>query len=117
MNLKFSRKLTIFSTVLLIVTQEAQTIDDFIRITDLVPLERLALALDKLGDDSLLDRFDLFLNDYESFLAAKSFNEVMNQTAEKKTEFKSKAESFGTLIYDAIMSDKIDPRFRRFAII
>lgn len=117
LNLKFSRKLTIFSTVLLIVTQEAQTIDDFIRIADLVPLERLALALDKLGDESLIDRFDQFLSDYESFLAAKSFNEVVNQSAEKKTEFKLKADSFGELIYDAIMSEKIDPRLRRFAII
>ncbi|MDZ4103871.1 MAG: hypothetical protein U1E12_19560 [Hydrogenophaga sp.] len=117
LNLKFSRKLTIFSTVMLIVTEEAQTIDDFTRIADLVPLERLALAFDKLGDDSLLNRFGVFLDDYESFLAAKSFNEVANPTVEQKQSFKSKAESFGGLIYDAIMSEKIDPRLRRFALI
>lgn len=117
LNLKFSRKLTIFSTVLLIVTQEAQTADDFIRISDLVPLQRLALALDKLGDLALLDLFSQFLDDYESFLAAKSFNEVLNQTAEQKIAFKQKADAFGTLIYEAIMSEKIDPRLRRFALI
>lgn len=117
LNLKFSRKLTIFSTVLLIVTEEAQTIEDFIRIADLVPLQRLALAFDKLSDDSLLERFIKFLNDYESFLAAKSFNEVLSQTEDKRIEFKSKADSFGMLIYDAFMSPNIAPRFRRFAII
>lgn len=117
LNLKFSRKLTIFSTVMLIVTEEAQSIDDFIRIADLVPLERLALAFDKLNDPSLINRFGIFLDDYESFLAAKSFGEVANPTKEQKEEFKFKAESFGNLIYEAIMSEKIDARLRRFALI
>lgn len=117
LNLKFSRKLTIFSTVLLIVTEEAQSIEDFIRIADLVPLERLALAFDRLDDLSLIDRFGTFLDDYESFLAAKSFGEVSNPTKAQKDEFKLKAESFGNLIYDAIMSEKIDARLRRFALI
>lgn len=117
LNLKFSRKLTIFSTILLILTEEAQTINDFIRISELVPLERLALALDRLSDNTLLPKFAKFLDDYESFLAAKSFNEVLTQNAQQKTEFKQKAEDFGTLIYEAIMSDKIDPRLRRFALI
>lgn len=117
LNLKFSRKLTIFSTVMLIVTEEAKLIDDFIRIADLVPLERLALAFDKLGESSLIKRFGTFLDDYESFLAAKSFGEVANPTVEQKDAFKLKAESFGNLIYDAIMSNKIDSRLRRFALI
>lgn len=117
LNLKFSRKLTIFSTVMLIVTEETQSIEDFKKIADLVPLERLALAFDKLNDISLIYRFGTFLNDYESFLAAKSFGEVANPTKEIKEEFKVKAESFGNLIYDAIMSEKIDARLRRFALI
>lgn len=117
LNLKFSRKLTIFSTVMLIVTEEARSIEDFRRIADLVPLERLALAFDKLNDLCLVERFSIFLDDYESFLAAKSFGEMANPTKEQKEEFKRKAESFGNLIYDAIMSDKIDARLRRFALI
>lgn len=117
LNLKFSRKLTIFSTVLLIVTGEASTIDDFIRIADLVPLERLALAFDKLNDENFITRFECFLNDYETFLAAKSFDEISHPTAELKKDMKQKADSFGELIYDAIMSQKIDPRLRRFTLI
>lgn len=117
LNLKFSRKLTIFSTILLILTEEARSIDDFIRISELVPLERLALALDKLADTTLNPKFGKFLDDYESFLAAKSFNEVLSQTSQQKSDFKQKADAFGNLIYEAIMSEKIDSRLRRFALI
>ena len=72
LNLKCSRKLTVFSTVLLIVTKSATDEQSFAKLADKVPLERLALALDALRDISHMDRFESFLNDYVSFLAAKS---------------------------------------------
>lgn len=117
LNLKFSRKLTIFSTVLLILTKAAQTQDDFEAVAEMVPLERLALSLDTLDDASLLPRFVEFLSDYESFLAAKSFAELGEPLPGRKQEFREKAERFGCFLYDAVMNEKIDPLYRRFVLI
>ena len=83
----------------------------------MVPLERLALAFDTLGDDSLQSRFAEFLDDYESFLAAKSFAELNEPNPDTKEEFRTKADRFGGLLYDAVMNEKIDPYLRRFVLI
>lgn len=119
LNLKFSRKLTVFSSVLLILTKAAQTQEDFETVADMVPLERLALALDTLGSDEYEERFREFLDDYESFLAAKSFAELEAPQPEqdKKDEFRMKADRFGAFIYDVVMNPKIDSYLRRFVLI
>lgn len=117
LNLKFSRKLTVFSTVLLIVTKAGETQGDFERIADMVPLERLALALDTLGDKTYLEKFNAFLNDYESFLAAKSFAELEVPDEQRKDEFRIKADRFGGFLYEVVMSPRIDTSMRRFLLI
>jgi predicted nucleotidyltransferase len=117
LNLKFSRKLTIFSTVLLILTGAAKTQEDFLKITEMVPLERLAFALDTLDDSALLASFVQFLDDYESFLAAKSFKEIDGHQGPQKDEYREKAERFGDLIYSAVMSKNIDSKLRKYVLI
>lgn len=117
LNLKFSRKLTVYSTVLAIITKTVSNETDFIDLTKLVPLERLAIALDTLDDQTFFNRFILFLDDYESFLAAKSFGETDDPASEKKKEFKEKAERFGDFLNDVIMSSNIDPKLRRYLLI
>jgi predicted nucleotidyltransferase len=91
LNLKFSRKLTIFSTVLLILTKGAQSQSDFEAVANMVPLQRLAQALDALDDTRYVQQFAAFLDDYESFLAAKSFAELEDPSREMKEEFRNKA--------------------------
>jgi hypothetical protein len=117
LNLKFSRKLTVFSTVLLILTKGAQSVEDFQRIAEMVPLERLALALDSLGKPEYASAFLEFLDNYESFLAAKSFAELEEPDQMKKDEFRAKADSFGSFIYQIVMDESIDPYLRRFVLI
>jgi predicted nucleotidyltransferase len=117
LNLKFSRKLTVFSTVLAILTRYVSTEIEFKAVIERVPLERLALSLDALGDMSFIDRFKLFLDDYESFLAAKSFAELEEPVDEKKQEFKVKAERFAAFLDDVLMSARIDGGLRRYLLI
>lgn len=117
LNLKFSRKLTVFSTVLIILTKAAVDETSFIAMTDKVPLERLAYALDTLGDHSLLEKFVVFLNDYESFLAAKSHDELQQPTEQSKQEFRSKAENFGEFLNSVLMNEKIDSTLRRYVLV
>lgn len=117
LNLKFSRKLTVFSTVLVILTKAATDEDSFIAMAEKVPLERLSLALDTLGDSSLLPRFTKFLNDYESFLAAKSFAELEEPNEASKQEFRRKADDFGEFLNTLLMNDRIDSTLRRYALV
>ena len=114
LNLKFSRKLTVFSTVLAILSRLVANPEDLIRLSESVPLERLALALDKIGDNSLIQDFSVILNDYESFLAAKSHSELEAKEEEVLEEFRVKAERFGEFIYKALHSDKLDKKLVRF---
>ena len=79
--------------------------------------ERLALSSDALGDMSFVDRFKLFLDDYESFLAAKSFAELEEPVDDKKQEFKVKAERFAAFLDDVLMSARIDGSLRKYLLI
>lgn len=117
LNLKFSRKLTVFSTVLLILTKATKTQQDFEEAADKVPLERLAMALDVLGDQHLLPKFQQFLDDYESFLAAKSFAELDTPGASAKQDFRDKADRFGLFLTDLVLSPKIDDGLRRYLLV
>jgi predicted nucleotidyltransferase len=117
LNLKFARKLTVFSSVLSIVTKAVETKEDILMLAEQVPLQRLALALDALGDEQHLAAFCVILDDYESFLAAKSHGEVEELTDTRKTDFDLKAERFGHFFYDVLMSPKIDASLRRYLLI
>lgn len=117
LNLKFSRKLTVFSSVLAIVTKTVSTEEDFRALADDVPLERLARSLDVLGDENFLSGFKVFLDDYEGFLAAKSYAALDEPDATKKQEFRDKAERFGEFLDDVFMSPKIDKGLRRYLLI
>lgn len=110
LNLKFSRKLTVFSTVLAIVSRTVLTSKDLVEFTQHVPWQRLALVLDHINDDSLIEPFKKALNDYESFLAAKSHAELEEKEEETIDEFRTKAEIFGEFIYAALHSEKLDKK-------
>lgn len=117
LNLKFSRKLTIFSTVLMILTKEVCNAKEFVNLTQKVPLERLALALDKIDDRSLLPSFAVVLDDYESFLAAKSHAELEEKDLALLEELKLKADYFGDFLYRALHSPNLDPSLVKYLAI
>lgn len=71
MNLRFSRMTTIFSTVALLMIDRPTEVKDFIVQTTRTPIERLAVAVDRLGEPILLQEFQGFLDHYSSFLRIK----------------------------------------------
>lgn len=117
LNLKFSRKLTVYSTVLLILTKAAETQQSFEEYAEMVPLERLAVSLDRLNDSALLPRFKQFLDDYESFLAAKSHAELDEPSSADKDAYREKAERFGKFLFDLVMNPRIDETLRRYVVV
>jgi len=117
LNLKFSRKLTVFSTVLAIVAKQVTSADDFLNLAQKVPLERLAYALDQINDLNLLAEFEVILDDYESFLAAKSHAELEDKDKLLLDELKQKADRFGDFLYKALHSPKLDQSLVKYLAI
>jgi len=114
---KFNKLLTVFSTVLPIVSQQVRTESDFIELANNVPLERLASALDFLGDESLESDFEITIRNYESFLAAKSHSELETKSAELIEEFRLKADAFGAFVYRALHSKNLDQQLVQYLAI
>ena len=119
-NLKFSRMLTIFGTVLPLV---AQPISDTAGVAGLArssPHERFAQGLDTLADSSLLDGYSSFLDDYESFLHWKEQMGGEQQLSEVDDLDKESRAAFGRyadFIHQALTHEHIHPELRRFLIL
>ena len=116
-NLKFSRMLTVFGTVLPLV---GQPIDTDVALEDLcekTPLERLAAGLDCLNDSGLTTRWKAILNDYEEFLSWKENADVETFLTKHKGRVNERAAALSTFLYDALTHETIQPEFRRALIL
>ncbi|MFH0343446.1 MAG: hypothetical protein ACHBNF_15280 [Chromatiales bacterium] len=75
-NLKFSRMMTVFSTVLPLIVKPATSVTELRELCSKTPLERLAFGLDLLEDDPLRNEWPEVLDIYETFLTWKDDNDV-----------------------------------------
>lgn len=75
-NLKFSRLITVFSTIGLLQCLKPQTAGDVLPLISLSPLRRLARMVDTLSDARLSAEFPVLLDHYVSFLQAKDEHHV-----------------------------------------
>jgi hypothetical protein len=118
-NLKFSRMLTVFGTVLPMVSEPVITAPNFMRLLEQSPIERLAEGLGVLRDRHLARGFPRFLDTYEAFLEWKDNDEVEGRmtTSRRKTEIRRAAEFFSAYLYEALTHKKIDAEFRRYLLI
>lgn len=117
LNLKFPRKLTVFSTVLAIIANRLSSADDFMHLSPMTPLERLSFALDEINDPSLYDDFVFMLNDYEDFLAAKSHAEFEGSNTPPLQLFNEKAQRFDFFLHRVLASEQLDRSLVRYVII
>ena len=118
-NLKFSRMLTVFATVATLTVQEVHSKVDFRPMCDLTPIRRLAFALDRLDDKSLIPRFREFLADYEQFLCWKEDESLDARVREDqfKQSVRTSADRSSDFLYDALMNDRIPQARRKFLVI
>jgi hypothetical protein len=117
LNLKFPRKLTVFSTVLAIIATRMSSADEFLVIAAKTPMERIAFALDQIGDLSLATQFASILDDYEDFLAAKSHNELDGPTTAPIAVFSEKAAQLDDFLHNVFASASLDRRLVRYVLI
>ncbi len=117
-NLKFSRMLTVFSTILPIISKDQCSKEDVLRLCKKNPLERLAVGLDDMGSSELLDGFGEFLNHYEFFLDKKEnmSNKIDIEPTEKE-EINEVAIKFSEFLYTCLSHCKIQKEYRKYLVL
>ncbi|MDP3190277.1 hypothetical protein [Rhodoferax sp.] len=118
LNLKFSRKLTNFSTIAALLAGVASSPKSFIEVCELTPIERLAFALDEIDDPALVKPFEKALEDYELFLKAKEASSMhLGENDRQRRIISEAADRFGKFLNLIIDSNRIDWQLRRYVLI
>ena len=117
LNLKFPRKLTVFSTILCIIATRMASAEDFLNISTMTPMERMAFALDEINDEELISEFASVLDDYEDFLAAKSHSELDAPKSTPLAVFSEKAQRLDDFLHKTFASGKLDRSLVRYVLI
>ena len=117
-NLKFSRMLTVFGTVLPLITKQIFDIDSAREFVKLSPHRRFAEGLDLLDDDEINENYRTFLDDYEGFLCLKEIMED-NQKISKElfNQIRHAASRYSDFIYCALTHRKIESEYARYLIL
>ena len=116
-NLKFSRMLTVFSTVLPMVLQSDVTNEWLLDLTDKTPLERLAGGLDMLNDATFSDQFKSFLDDYEFFLHTKEHQDFNLLDDPTRLALNDKAGQVSSFLFSALHHPSVSPEYRQYLVI
>ena len=116
-NLKFSRMLTVFGTVLPLIAEPADSVPKLASLCTMTPLERLATGLDLLGDEDLADRWRGILDVYEDFLSWKERDDVEDFLTTQTTAVNAHAKKLSGFLYDALTHSNIRDEFRRHLIL
>ena len=117
-NLKFSRMLTVYGTVLPLIAGSDSSHQGIADLCQKSPLERLAIGLDKIGDPALENSFQNFLANYEYFLALKENEAIKDDLASTtKRELDRKADEFSSFLYTALTHQKIPEIYRKYLVI
>ena len=116
-NLKFSRMLTVFGTVLPLIADSTDSVSKLEGLCTKTPLERLAVGLDLLDDSDLTGRWHGILDIYEEFLSWKETDDVETFLTKKKNIVNEHARTLSTFLYNALTHDKVPDEFRRCLIL
>ena len=116
-NLKFSRMLTVFGTVLPLIADSTDSVSKIEGLCTKTPLERLAVGLDLLDDSDLTGRWPGILDIYEEFLSWKETDDVEKLLTEQNNVVNERAKTLSTFLYNALTHAKIPDEFRRCLIL
>jgi hypothetical protein len=118
-NLKFSRMLTVYGTILPLISKPMTKATQVKNLIKLSPHERFAYGLSLLNDMSLLEKYTCFLHDYEAFLSWKetmgSKSELSDNVLDKKS--RSTAKRFARYMYNVLMHDEIESDLRQYLVL
>ncbi len=117
-NLKFSRMLTVFATILPIISKHQCSKEDVLSLCKQPPLNQLAIGLDNLSDDKLLDDFGEFLDRYEFFLSQKeNMSDEMDIETREKDKLNATAVKFTDFLYKCLSHCKIQQEYKKYLVL
>lgn len=118
-NLKFSRMLTVFATILPLVANPEMSVESLLGYCRQPPLERLATCLDEMNNDSLLRDWPKILDIYEEFLTWKEDNNIETtlQDGALKKRVSQNAAEFSRYLFRALTDDSIRPELQRYLVL
>ena len=117
-NLKFSRMLTVFGTVLPLITEQICDIATGREFVKLSPHSRFARGLDFLNDYTLNQKYSDFLDNYEKFLCSKDAMEDSQEIPETdRRNLEAAATEFSDFIYSALTHEKEKAELKRYLVL
>lgn len=118
-NLKFSRMLTVFGSVLPLIAEPASTKDCVKGLIRLTPLERLAYGIDLLSDKSLETDYVEFLDVYENFLAIKEKMTTQTSVDDASVDRQTKewADVFSWFLHRCLTHENINEEYRKYLVL
>ena len=117
-NLKFSRMLTVFGTVLPLITKQIYNIDSARKFVKFSPHRRFAEGLDFLEDDEINEKYRTFLDDYEGFLCLKEKMEDNQEIPQEQfNEIRHVASRYSNFIYRTLTHRRIGSEYTRYLIL
>lgn len=118
-NLKFSRMLTVFGTVLPLISGTISERGHVRELISLTPHERFARGLDSLMDSSLINEYERFLDDYEKFIKWKEqmSSDSATPSAELDGEYRRAASRFSDFIHCAVTHKNVPREYRKYLVI
>ena len=118
-NLRFSRMITVFGTVLPLVLRSVGTAQELAVLCRHTPLERLAGAMDLLDDRDLDQQWSDVLDLYEEYLTWKDDENVERylEGGDQKERVRQHAQTLSKFLHAALTHAKLDPELRRYLVL
>lgn len=113
-SLKFSRRLTVFATIIYIFVFKINSEDDLIEMIKKTPWERLRESINKLNNSKINNDFTLFEKEYIDFLNLKE--QYNTEIDNSRLEELGNSKTFRKLISDILLHQSIDEDLRLFLI-
>ncbi|WP_423909054.1 hypothetical protein [Candidatus Spongiihabitans sp.] len=110
--------LTVFATILPIISKHQCSKEDVLSLCKQTPLQRLAVGLDTMGDSKLLAEFGAFLDHYEFFLSQKeSMSDKTDIETKEKDELNATAVKFSDFLYKCLSHCKIQREYKKYLVL
>ena len=118
-NLKFSRMLTVFGTILPILAENMDSSSFIVDLVSLSPHERFSRGLDALNDLTLSEGYRQFLDDYEAFLSWKDVDGTPDELPSEVLGRVSReaASRFSEFIYLALMHKSVASDMKKYLVL
>ncbi len=118
-NLKFSRMLTVFGTIVPVVAKPITDSDSLFELCQLTPMQRLAYGLEQLGEGRFDGGFNMLLEDYEQFLAWKEDDDIESKMTDPnvKNSADETAKRVANFLYEILTSENIALDLKKYLVI